>query len=512
MYSLLSDNVTSGCIWYRGWLSLTPRRFKSCKCFISTIVLIHVCIIVFLLDRKYLSSVNTLLIDNIQSGDSDQKTENEVKLLKPNVHLFQSNTRHSKRENSKTACSYRTTSYLNDKAIVLDQEPFLDYTKQMVCLDNGNIAAFADRFVLFNNVVIDPSKSNNAKKGGEKMEEVWDQTEQDEYMNLQPGYFGLPCTQLPRLSFESPDHLVQWKNALVCYKLNETDMFKLDQVSGLTLAIQRYEYVNLYHTMTDFYNAFVLMLIFGQSSSKVNILFIDAHPAGTLDVVWSTLFHSYIRAGRFQRPTVFSTLAWGMLGYFSPLNRHELTHVPYLKEFREFFLSKHNISSSHVVNCQKLNVVLIWRRDYVAHPRNKQGNVVRKFDNEEEMVDQVKKTLGESSDVTGIQLDSMSITSQLKAISKCDILIGMHGAGLSHILFLPASSGIIEFKPSYSNPSLQHFEAMARWRQIPYSIWINSDPANEKPSYRTYIPRIVLHSEVQSMYNKICPKPVQTPA
>uniref|UniRef100_A0A0B6ZPS1 Glycosyltransferase 61 catalytic domain-containing protein n=1 Tax=Arion vulgaris TaxID=1028688 RepID=A0A0B6ZPS1_9EUPU len=256
--------------------------------------------------------------------------------------------------------------------------------------------------------------------------------------------------------------------------------------------------------MTDFYNAFVLMLIFGVPPSKLNILAVDAHPEGTLDPVWMTLFGKFIRAGRLQQPVVFQNLIWGLLGYFSPLNEHERTNVPYLDEFREFFLSRHNISTKHTINCSKLNVLFIWRRDYVAHPRNPHGSVVRKFENEDEMMQEVQENLGTGANVQGMQLDAMPMTDQLRAVAKADVLIGMHGAGLSHILFLPATSGVIEFKPEYSNPALQHFKCMAEWRNLPYTIWHNYDPANERASHKTYIPRSVMKSTFKSIHKQIC--------
>ena len=59
-----------------------------------------------------------------------------------------------------------------------------------------------------------------------------------------------------------------------------------------TIAITRYEYVNMYHTMTEIYNAFLIMEFFNQTQSSTNILIVDGHPSGTLDDVWKTLFNS----------------------------------------------------------------------------------------------------------------------------------------------------------------------------------------------------------------------------
>ncbi|CAL1532066.1 unnamed protein product [Lymnaea stagnalis] len=493
-------------LWY-----MAPRRFRSKKIIILTILVVNCMLFGFIVHWKTTGATTQVpqeLLGRVRDQPDRPSVDHDTHVKEAqSIHgpeMTRLGIQSLKDDSQKTVCNYRTTAYLSDKSIVLDQAPFVEYTKQMLCLEGGNIAAFSEQFVMFNYVIVDAEKTTTKRKGGENMEEVWDQREEDEYFKLLPGYFQIPCLEKPSLRFGDLDHLRLWNDALRCYPSDQTDISLLNRVTGVTLAIQRYEYVNLYHTMTDFYNAFVLMLLFGVPPSKMTVMFVDAHPVGTLDPVWAALFGRYIRAGRLPAPTVFPTLIWGMLGYSSPLNRHELPEVPYLNEFREFFLTKHNVTASHTLNCRRPNVVLIWRRDYVAHPRNKDGSVVRKFANEDEMVEAVKKTLGDNANVLGLQLDALSMKEQLEVVAKCDILIGMHGAGLSHILFLAQTSGVIELKPNYSNPSLQHFQAFARWRKLPYSIWINSDPANEKDSHKTYIPSQDLSLEVKSMYSKIC--------
>ena len=57
-----------------------------------------------------------------------------------------------------------------------------------------------------------------------------------------------------------------------------------------TIAVTRYEYANLFHTMTDWYNAFYVMKVFNKTPQDVKILLIDGHPKSQLDVTWNTLF------------------------------------------------------------------------------------------------------------------------------------------------------------------------------------------------------------------------------
>ncbi|XP_059154475.1 uncharacterized protein LOC131939963 [Physella acuta] len=493
------------------------RRLKLVGQVVVVVVCLNILLLVLSFNWKILNSspyMNYLPFDGSVVNHAVPKetalpkfeNENELRIPTASSHLQRHPVLHPVNKDyvQKTACSYRTTAYLFDKPIVLDEPPFMVYTKLMACYEEGNIADFGGKFAMFINAIINPKQFENLQKGGENIEDVWNQDEKDEYFRLLPGFFRVPCTSKPVIEFEPPDHLVHWMEMLACYKTNETDLLRFPKVSSVTLAVQRYEYVNLYHTMTDFYNAFVLMLIFGVAPSKLNILFVDAHPVGTLDDVWSTLFGRYIRAGRLESPTLFTNLLWAQLGYFSPLNSHYLSTVPYLTEFRDFFLTKHNISTSHSIHCDRLNVVIIWRRDYVAHPRNKNGNVVRKFDNEEEILQQVRATLGPTANVHGHQLDALPMREQLSIIAGCDILIGMHGAGLSHILFLPPSSGVIELKPSYTDSALNHFGAFSRWRNLTYTNWDNSDTSNERDSFKTYIPRSVIDERVKRVYSQIC--------
>jgi hypothetical protein len=62
--------------------------------------------------------------------------------------------------------------------------------------------------------------------------------------------------------------------------------------------------------MTDFYNAFLSMLMFNQHADNVTMLFVDAHPQGGLDDVWRTLFGkllvSAIPTGNVVRKAYFS--------------------------------------------------------------------------------------------------------------------------------------------------------------------------------------------------------------
>jgi len=127
---------------------------------------------------------------------------------------------------------------------------------------------------------------------------------------------------------------------------------------------------------------------------------------------------------------MFERLAWGWLGYNSLMTIYQSSPTPPLiEEFRSFFLSAYGVPAAATLpgrpdcDAMRLSVAFIWRRDYVAHPRNPQGSVTRKIANEDELLRRVKLQLPQAR-VTGVQIDRFSMEEQLRIVADTDILIG----------------------------------------------------------------------------------------
>ena len=87
----------------------------------------------------------------------------------------------------------------------------------------------------------------------------------------------------------------------------------------------------------------------------------------------------------------------------------------------------------------------------------------------------------------------------------CVCVSGMHGAGLTHALFLRSTSALIELFPSYWSTG-EHFAAIASWRQLIYLRWINNDLTAERPDGRsTVVPPSVVAALVRNAVRRICP-------
>jgi hypothetical protein len=294
---------------------------------------------------------------------------------------------------------------------------------------SGRLVAYGREFARLQGVVVDRRYCVAERRGGEPIQSVVGQPEWEEYYRFKAGCFQLVCPDIfsvGNYAFNVADnHLNDWLRSLE--RIKETGQ-QGEVHSGLTLAVTRYEYVNLYHTMTDWYNAFLLTRFFHVPPRSVNILFVDAHPYGALDAVWTHLFNSTFFLSDLppNSPTYFTDLAWGWLGYNSPIRIYASAPCPRLfEDFRRYFLSAFDIRSRDAssVNCSGLSVLFIWRHDYVAHPRNPSGAVTRKIANEDELLRRVRSRYP-GMQVEGAQIDKYSMRQQLEMVAATDILIG----------------------------------------------------------------------------------------
>ena len=390
-----------------------------------------------------------------------------------------------------------------------------------LCTDvNRSIAtAYANEFVHLKHVIVDPSKYLG-QGGGKDVSKVLNQQESLEYYKLKPGSFALSCK--PDKSYRlnvARNHINDYlhntetigkyiRHSSEDLSTNSSSSTKLIRQPNFTIVVTRYEYANLYHTMTDWYNAYLMMNFFNKSSSQTNILIVDCHPSGTLDTTWSVIFNSSRRlkkeAGDLDTKLLFPQMVWSILGYNSPMYvKSEMTSLPLVDDFRQFFLTRHCVNPDHVIDCESLNVVFIWRHDYIAHPRNPTGKIKRKIANEEELLLHTRSKYP-MFNITGLQLDELSMGEQLQYIASTDVLVGMHGAGLTHAMFLPKHASLIELAPSYGGKGT-HFNKIAKWRGIHYQKWFNSNSKHEKMStFSTYIDTSTLNTLIEKSVNALC--------
>ena len=366
---------------------------------------------------------------------------------------------------------------------------------------HGCFVSYGKRVAILKDVMIDPSFAKNVK-GGEPLETVFNQSAEEEYLQLSKGYFFLTSdNEIPH--YNDKKVMYDFRVLLDALTVDSVKLTADKQQQKTTIVTIRHEYANLYHSMMNWYNVFILMILFHIDPAHVQILWLDGHPKSSLDSTWKTLFGDVVQARSIKEPTLYRTMIWDSIGATCPLNQHKADILPYSEEFRDFFMSRHKIIVDHSLYCQQLNIRVIFRHKYAAHPRNPSGYMTRKIKNENEVI-QVLTNAFPTHEIHGGVMEILPLKEQLMLISETDILIEMHGAGLSHILFLPDTSGVIELMPRYVSPVNKHFNAMAKWRRLNYILWRNEDSNLEKADHFTIVPPDLLVDMVRKMISLLC--------
>lgn len=223
----------------------------------------------------------------------------------------------------------------------------------------------------------------------------------------------------------------------------------------------------------------------------------------SLEETWKSLFSSLRYAKNFSGPVCFRHAILSPLGYETPLfkglsediNCHgasapDLWQHPddqktaRLSEFGEmirasfgFPVHRHRIEKAGSGH----NVLFVRREDYLAHPRH-QGKVESRLSNEQEVFDALKSWISNHKGckinlVNGL-FAHMSMKDQVQAIQEASVIIGAHGAGLTHIVSAMPKTVILEIISSqYRRP---HFQLIAQWKGLEYHA-INLEGSSANP-------------------------------
>ncbi|GBG28069.1 EGF domain-specific O-linked N-acetylglucosamine transferase [Hondaea fermentalgiana] len=310
--------------------------------------------------------------------------------------------------------------------------------------------------------------------GNEPIETVRWRNESAEMCVYEAGAFSLEQCDSDPLSLASEDkfpfHFLD-----VMMHLNtttpETSACR-ETVTTPTLLVTRYEYANFYHTITDWYN--VYQTIHMNELEEVNIVFLDGHSASAFGDEWPKLFRTTPRYVSSLAPeTCFKEAYLVAPGYGSSLSHPtmqrwiECPPSPYLKEFIQHIMAsiglQHMLNDKQVIPPRKRpRVLFLLRKIYLAHPRIKR--LSRTLANGKEVVETLQRDLPDV-DVVPISLETMSFAQQVAVVREADVLLGVHGAGLSHLLFMRPGAMVIELIPDEYEP-FHHYDSFATFMGI----------------------------------------------
>lgn len=456
---------------------------------------------------------NTFLANFRESGEYKVKRNKEVRVLRKSEKMTSGFLiRHDSAQILKqnVSKSVQTQNFFEENFTI--QDPFLkSWSSKQVSYCDGKFKGYANLFVRWENITLDPTKSTGAY-GGEEIVDVLKQRESNELLNPKFGVFEASCRRRPKYDFaryfNNRGHLPTWLKMVKMTVPRKSESRKQNVIQNFTIAIQRYEYANMYHSMNDIFNVFLLHIFFHQDPSNTTLIFADGHPKGHIDPLWEKLFGQIIRVRHLKTKTTFREMIWAMLEKFCPLNLFDLKQVGYIDHFRSFVLGKYGINVRKSPDCEKPNVLFLWRRDYLSHPRNPKQKIMRKISNEEELFNTTKKAFPDLN-FRSVDLATKTMEDQLKIISETDIIIAMHGAGLTLEMFLPPNGAVLELLPydpkMSSKKQYDLFKVIAERIPLHHKHWQNKDKKNEISVGNTYIPPQIVQSLLKDLLHKVCP-------
>ena len=155
-----------------------------------------------------------------------------------------------------------------------------------------------------------------------------------------------------------------------------------------------------------------------------------------------------------------------------------------------------------------MSLLIISRRDYVTHARNPAALLRRKIANEPEL-EAVLRTRNPHFRIRSVQLERLTMQQQLRLAANTDVVVAMHGAGLTHAIYLPGKSALVEMVPSRMAAGNRHFQAIARWRRLQYERWTSQRPEDDtqESGYSTHVPPDAIDKLVKRVVRRLCPRP-----
>lgn len=142
-----------------------------------------------------------------------------------------------------------------------------------------------------------------------------------------------------------------------------------------------------------------------------------------------------------------------------------------MKAFVDFFVDGHGL---HDVKMQVGKVTIIDRIPYIAHPRSKPKNAERMVQNFADIKKQVEAAIPAVTSVVVVRFETMTFAEQLKTIRETHVLIGNHGAGIAHMLFLQDGAAVLEFE----KPASYMFVQFSAWKPTVQHILLSSINGN----------------------------------
>ncbi|KAH8071399.1 hypothetical protein JL721_4375 [Aureococcus anophagefferens] len=304
-----------------------------------------------------------------------------------------------------------------------------------------------------------------------------------------------------------PGWNVNWFNAFEQTDDLQCDVWDCVWEENPTLIVERDTFANFFHNSEDFVNTLIALAILEWSTDDLQLLFTDLCPKGPFWPIWSQVFKgrrepltawdiaqkygdkrvcfkkvgiailgaaSPITVASFNTKCKASSIVRAYSDYvvrglgFAPESRYASTQDP--KSVVVTFMARRSSgewpekrfcdSARSFFDCAKLGHLGI----------RKLGRSVR---NDGEVVRALKSLEGRAFPngarvtVRDVDYSSLSFEDQIKTNLDTDVMVGPHGAGLMHNIFMPDRAALVELFIDGSSAN-RHFHNLANWQGRQY--------------------------------------------
>ena len=269
----------------------------------------------------------------------------------------------------------------------------------------------------------------------------------------------------------------------------------------LLVAREREEHANAFHATTDLINAFMTLHAAGvidgvggrrEGMEHVQVLMLDEQMGPFDETLWRRVFspaHPMMRVSSLKNSAAprlrLPRALFVPPGYTNMLLSHVSSEgdchagTQLFQSYRRFVLGGLGLigegeapatGAARAGNSSApIRVTFVSRRPYKAFVDH--SFVGRQIDNEEELLAVAATIAG--ADVQRVDFATMDAVEQVRMISRTDVLVGMHGAALTHSLYLPHHAGVLELWPKPYD-IWRCFEHIAAMSGLSYVRWANS--------------------------------------
>jgi hypothetical protein len=264
-------------------------------------------------------------------------------------------------------------------------------------------------------------------------------------------------------------------------------------VNHFVYFVSRYDVTNLYHATEDLLFAFITFSVLEVPYENSQVIIADGLQHGPYLDVWKELYsrnhpllfiHDLHQA---KQVNCYKRMSSNVFSAVSPLCKQvgmetHCANSTLIRGFREFFLA--SLSMKYLLPKEDtLVITVIQRKDYTVG--NRQKTVKRQIKNHNDLIALIEQQLPHA-EVRSVDFASLTYREQLKIIRSTDILLGAHGAALSHMILLPTTSVTIEFWIDDRHGNY-HYVNMAKWLGTDFILEKQTNPLDLSKTKKSII-------------------------